>query len=168
MLPCDPVQKKRGDNAGGKRGPADISDATGEEAETSAFGSKTGKGSSGVPVRCHTREECESLNKAQCDELREWRKNQPKGASKKGAHKKKGGDRKFNSSNSKAIAAAVEKRLKAIEQTKTTDEETEAWIMSLVNKPKVQISDATADLTPVMHAAPSLKSILRRVKNSKN
>ena len=163
------MQKKRGDNAGGKRGPADILDAVSEEAETSAFGSKTGEGSSGVPLRCHTREECESLNKAQCDELREWRKNQPKGASKKGAHKKKGGDRKFNSSNSKAIAAAVEKRLKAIEQTKTADEETEAWIlMSLVNKLKVQISDATADPAPVTTTAPSLKSILRRVKNSKN
>jgi hypothetical protein len=68
------------------------------------------------------------------------------------------------------IAAAVEKRLKAIEQTKTTDAETEAWIMSLVKKhtPTVQISDATADLAPVTMTAPSLKSILRRVKNSQN
>jgi hypothetical protein len=170
LLPCDPVQKKRGDNAGGKRGPADVSDATGEEADTSAFGAKTGKGSSGVPLCCHTTAEHELLTKAQTDELREWRKGQPKGASKKGAYKKKGGDRNKFNSNAKVIAAAVEKRLKSVEQTKTTDEETEAWIMSLVKKhnPKVQISDATADPAPVTTTAPSLKSILRKVKNSKN
>jgi hypothetical protein len=171
LLPYDPVQKKRGDNAGGKRGPADISDITGEEADVSAFGAKTGKGDSGVPLRYHTTAEYQLLTKAQSDELREWRKGQPKGASKKGTHKKKGGDRnKFNSNNAKVIAAAVEKRLKAIEQTKTTDAETEAWIMSLVKKhtPTVQISDATADLAPVTMTAPSLKSILRRVKNSQN
>ena len=170
LLPYDPVQKKRGDNAGGKRGPAEISNATGEEAEISAFGAKTGKGTSGVPLRYHTSAEYELLTKAQTDELREWRKSQSKGASKKGAHKKKGGGNKFNSSNTKAIAAAVEKRLKAIEQEKTTDEETEAWIMSLVNKrtPTVQIADSTATPATVTTTAPSLRSILKKVKNSKN
>jgi hypothetical protein len=59
--------------------------------------------------------------------------------------------------------------LKAIEHEKTTDEETEAWIMSLVNKnPKVQIADSTATPSTVTTTAPSLKSILRRAKNSKN
>jgi hypothetical protein len=167
LLPYDPVQKKRGDNAGGKRGPAEISDTTGEEADISAFGAKTGKGSSGVPLRYHTSAEYELLTKAQTDELREWRKGQ-KGAPKKGSPKRKGGGNKFNR-NAKAIAAAVEKRLKAIEHEKTTDEETEAWIMSLVNKnPKVQIADSTATPSTVTTTAPSLKSILRRVKNSKN
>jgi hypothetical protein len=41
LLPYDPVQKKRNDHGGTKRGPADISDATGEEAyvNVSSFGS---------------------------------------------------------------------------------------------------------------------------------
>jgi hypothetical protein len=33
LLPCNPVQKKRADHAGGKRGSADISDATGGKCE---------------------------------------------------------------------------------------------------------------------------------------
>ena len=50
LLPYDPVQKRRNDH-GTKRGPADISDATGEEAyvNVSSFGTKKGNGSSGVP-----------------------------------------------------------------------------------------------------------------------
>jgi hypothetical protein len=51
LLPYDPVQKKRNGH-GTKRGPADISDATGEEAyaNISSFGTKEGNGSSGVPL----------------------------------------------------------------------------------------------------------------------
>ena len=54
LLPYDPVQKKRNGH-GTKRGPADISDATGEEAyvNISSFGTKKGNGSSGVPLQYH-------------------------------------------------------------------------------------------------------------------
>ena len=72
LLQYDPVQKKRNDH-GTKRGPADISDATGEEAyvNVSSFGTKKGNGSSGVPLRYHKKEEYNLLTKAQQRELRE-------------------------------------------------------------------------------------------------
>ena len=65
-------------------------------------------------------------------ELREWRSNK----SNEGG-KKKSGDRKFD--NAKAIASAVDKkvkeRMKSIEQEKSTkNEDTDAYIMSLVDK----------------------------------
>ena len=74
LLPYDLVQKKRNDH-GTKRGLADISDATGEEAyaNVSSFGTKKGNGSSGVPIRYHKKEEYDLLNKAQRVELHEWR-----------------------------------------------------------------------------------------------
>ena len=57
LLPYKPVPKKRVDHAGGKRGPSDISDATGDEAyrKISSFGTKKGNGSSGFPLRYHTK-----------------------------------------------------------------------------------------------------------------
>ena len=164
------MQKKRNDH-GTKRGPADISDATGEEAyvNVSSFRTKKGNGSNGVPVRYHKKEEYDLLNKAQRAELREWRMNK----SAEGG-KKKGGDRKFDTA--KAIASAVEKkvneRMKSIEQDKSTNEDTEAYIASVVDKRLaktgkiVQISDATSTPTPAA-AAPTLKSIIKRAKNSK-
>jgi hypothetical protein len=88
--------------------------------------------------------------------------------------KKKGGDRK--SDNAKAIASAVDKkvneRMKYIEQEKSTKEDIEAYIMSIVDKATtksgktVQISDATSKPTPAA-AAPTLKSIVKRAKNAK-
>ena len=176
LLPYDPVQKKRADLAGGKRGPGDISDATGEEAQAnvSSFGTKKGNGTSGVPLRYHTKAEYDMLNKAQKSELREWRRN---GKSEGGHKNKKGNDhRKFD--NTKAIASAVEKkvteRLKAIEQEKSKGAEAEAWIMSIMQKHadagktgKIRISDATATEPMPAPTAPTLKSILKRAKNSK-
>ena len=171
LLPYDPVQKKRNDH-GTKRGPADISDATGEEAyvNVSSFGTKKGNGSSGAPLlQYHKKEEYDLLNKAQRAELREWRSNK----SNKGG-KKKGGDRKFVTA--KAIASAANKkvneRMKSIEQEKSTNDNTDAYIMSLMDKHLaksgkiVQISDATSTPTPAA-AGPTLKSIIKRVKNSK-
>ena len=63
ILPYDPMQKKRVDH-GTKRGPAGISDATGEEAyvNVSSFGTKKGNGSSEVPLRYHKKEEYDLLN----------------------------------------------------------------------------------------------------------
>jgi hypothetical protein len=152
LLPYDPVQKKRNDH-GTKRGPADISDATSKEAyaNVSFFGTKKGNGFGGVPLRYHKKEELP--NKAQRAELHEWRSNK----STEGAGKKKDGDRKFDTA--KAIASAVNKkaskRMKSIEQEKSTNDDTDAYITSLVDKRLaksgkiVQISDrtATASLT---------------------
>ena len=162
MLPCDPVQKKRVDHET-KRGPADISDATGEEAyvNVSSFGTKKGNRSSGVPLlRYHKKEEYDLVNKGQKAELREWRR----GKSTEGG-KKKGGDHK--SDTTKAIASAVEKKvnesLKAIAQEKSTNNDTEAYIMSIMQKhvlgksgKVVQISDTTAEPTSTA-TAPMLK-----------
>jgi hypothetical protein len=172
MFPYDPVQKKRNDH-GTKRGPADISDATGEEAyaNVSSFGTKKGNGSSGVLFRYHKKEEYDLLNKAQRAELREWRMNK----STEGG-KKKGGDRKFDTAKAKAIASAVDKkineRMKSIEQEKSTNDDTDAYIASVVDKHLaksgkfVQISDATSTPTPAA-AAPTLKSIVKCAKKSK-
>jgi hypothetical protein len=89
--------------------------------------------------------------------------------------KKKGGDRKFDTA--KAIASAVEKkvneRIKSIQQEKSTNEETDAYIASVMDKRLaktagkiVHISDATSTPTPPA-AAPTLKSIIKCAKNSK-
>jgi hypothetical protein len=131
LLPYDPVQKKRNDH-GTKRGPADISDATGEEAyNVSSFGTKKGNGSSGVPLRYRKKEEYDFLTKAQQRELREWRMNKS-GKSTEGATKKG----KFDTA--KAIASAVDKKvnekLKSLEKEKSTNEETDAYIASVVDK----------------------------------
>jgi hypothetical protein len=174
LLPYDPVQKKRVDHAGGKRSPADISDTTGEDANVSSFGTKKGNGSSGVPLRYHTKVEYDLLDKAQKEELREWRKGE-KAKQQKG----KSSDRQSRSgkSTTKAIASAVEKKvaekMKAMEQEKANGEETEAYIMSIFQKfsgkagKKVQISDATVDATPTA-ATPTLKNIIKRAKNAQS
>ena len=107
-------------------------------------------------------------NMAQRVELREWRSNK----SNEGG-KKKGGDHKFDTA--KAIASAVDnkvnERMKSIEQEKSTNDDTNAYIMSVMDKHLaksgkfVQISDATLTPTPAA-AAPTLRSIVKRAKNS--
>ena len=103
LLTYEPAQKKRNDH-GTKRGPADILDATGEEAyvNVSSFGTKKGNGSSGVPLRYHKKEEYDLLTKAQQRELHEWRMNKSTNGG-----KKKGVDHKFDTA--KDIASAVDK-----------------------------------------------------------
>jgi hypothetical protein len=72
LLPYDPVQRKRSDHAGGKRGAADISDVTHDEADISAFGANKGIGKTGVHLRYHPSAEYNKLTTGQKDELREW------------------------------------------------------------------------------------------------
>ena len=72
----------------------------------------------------------------------------------------------------KAIASAVEKqvavKMKAIEKEKAKGDETEAYIMSIIkkysagNNEKAKVSNTTAVAPP-----PTLKGILKRVKNTK-
>jgi hypothetical protein len=171
LLPYDPVQKKRIDQAGGKRGSADISDTTGEEANISSFGAKKGIGSSGVSLRYHTKVEYEKLDKAQKTELREWRQKEPK-SKEKGRESKKA-----KHDNTKAIAAAVEKKvaekMQAIENDKKSGDEATAFIMSVVQKHakgndgKALISGVNTVVPAFLPTGPMLKSILKRVKNIK-
>jgi hypothetical protein len=165
LLPYDPVQKKRVDHAGGKRNSADISDATGEEVNVSAFGAKKGIGTSGVHLRYHSITEYKKLSREEKEELREWRKNNGKG-------KGKDGQKKPRSDTAKAIASAVEKKvaekMKAMEDKKTNGDEAEAYIMSIFQKYSGQATNATiSDVAAKPATTPTLKSILKRVKNSK-
>ncbi len=171
LLPYDPVQKKRADHAGTKRGAAEISDVSGDDAahvnaNASAFGAKKGIGKTGVHLRYHSPADYKMLSKEQQGELREWRKNK-KGKGSNDPSKTRAN--KFD--REKAIASAVEKKfaakMKSIAQEKTTEDEAEAFIMSIVQKyngKKVQVSDATAK-AEIAKSAPSLKSILKRAKN---
>jgi hypothetical protein len=63
LLPYDLVQKKRADQAVGKRGAAVVSDVTGEEGNVSSLGTKKRGGASGVPLHCHTKQEHNLLYK---------------------------------------------------------------------------------------------------------
>ena len=122
------------------------------------------------PFNTTKKEEYGLLNKAQKAELHEWRS---KNKSTKGG-KKKSGDCKFDTA--KAIASNVDKtvneRMKSIEQEKSTNDDTEAYIMSVVDKhvgkscKVVQISDTTMKPMPAA-AAPMLRSIVKRAKNAK-
>jgi hypothetical protein len=109
LLPYDPVQKKRVDHAGGgKRGSADISETTGEEANvSSSFGTKKGTGSSGVSLRYHTKAEYDKLPADQKEELCEWRKSSA--FNKKGKGNNDGHRPSHQFDTTKAIAPAVEK-----------------------------------------------------------
>jgi hypothetical protein len=61
--------------------------------------------------------------------------------------------------------------MKTMEQEKANGDETEVYVMSIFQKfadgkaGKVQVSDATAEPTPIK-TAPTLKSILKRAKNA--
>jgi hypothetical protein len=109
LSPCYPAQKKRVDQTGGKRGSADVSDATGDDANFSSFGAKKGIGSSGVSLCHHTKDECDKLGKAQKNKLCEWRQ---KSESKGGKDKSNCRNKKPKHDDTKAIAAAVEKKVK--------------------------------------------------------
>jgi hypothetical protein len=188
LLPYDPVQKKRSDHAGGKRGAADISDMTAEEANVSSFGTKTGIGSTGVALRYHTNAEYKELPRNQKDELREWRNGQPKGSGFSGKSGKSGANfsgksaKKFKTNNTaKAIAAAVEKKvaekMKSMEKDKADEGEAEAYIMSIFQKhsEKARISGVKSSMSSLQisdiksepkKSEPSLKSILERVAHN--
>jgi hypothetical protein len=176
LLPYDPVQKKRPDHAGGKRGAGDISDVTHEEADVSAFGAKKGIGKTGVHLRYHPREEYVKLSSEQKDELREWRDTTGGGKGKRGRPNNKDGKPRRNVAfkSDKAIAAAVEKkvneRLKADERNKSQGDEAEAYIMSIFQKMNgTKATVSAAELPPVVTTPivpPTLHGIIRRARNN--
>jgi hypothetical protein len=71
-----------------------------------------------------------------------------------------------------ASLKTVNERLKSMEQEKSTNDDTKAYIMSIMEKhvgksgKVVQISDAITKPTPAA-ATPMLKSIVKRTKNAK-
>ena len=162
LLPYDPVAKKRNtDN--GKRGASEISDMVG--AEVSSFGAKEGIGKSGVHLRYHKPDEYEGLSRDQKDELREWRMNSTKKSPKGRDHNKHPKKQKSNKAMAAAVEKQVEKKLAAAlkahddSTSEATDEQTRAYIMSLLKAPEKPVVAATT----VKKA--TLKSILGKAKN---
>ena len=160
MLPYDPVAKKRSTINDRKRGAAEISDTVG--AEVSSFGAKEGIGKSGVHLRYHKPDEYQELTRDQKSELREWRMNSTQKSP-------KGRDKRPKHNRNKGMAAAVEKQvvtkltaaLKAHDDStsEASDEQTRAYIMSLLKAPEKPVVAATT----VKRV--TLKSILGKAKN---
>jgi hypothetical protein len=177
LLPYDLVQRKRSDHAGGKRGAADISDVTHDEADISAFGANKGIGKTGVHLRYYPSAEYQKLTNGQKDELREWQETNG-GGKKRGKpyNKDRKQQRNVKFKSDKAIAAAVEKRvpkrLKAEEKVKTQSDEAEAYIMSIFQKMsgnKATVA-ATVNLPPAVAPPlpPTLHGIIRWAKHAKS
>ena len=170
LLPYDPVQKKRSERPGTKRDSVDISDATGDEIQISAFGAKKGIGKTGVHLRYYNSDEYKKLSKEEKDELRDWRKT-PQGKGKGRGDKTNTNKKNVSFDTEKAIASAVTKqvaeKMKAVEKAKTNGDEAEAYIMSIFKKlsGSASVGDVTAETPAVVPA--SLKSIIKRAKNAK-
>lgn len=177
LVKYDPVAKRRRDQAGHKRGSAEISGVEEErEIGATASGPKAGIGKTGVHLRYHTSAEYKDLTTAQKDELREWRSEDP--ASRSGPKKKK---RKKNNQamGKKAIAAVVAKQvaaqLKASTEQKEEEKNDEDLLCSMVDAAvKLQLGNtATAAAATASNSnSPStprrkvtLKSILRNAQN---
>ena len=164
LLPYDPVAKKRNTNS--KRGVEQISDTT--CVDISSFGAKEGIGNSGVHLRYHKPEEYSDLSPEQRDELREWRKTQPKPKGRRGKKPDKKDTRPKKARFDKAMAAAVEKQVskrlaemgakyeEPNEEPPGSREAQRAYIMSLLEE-KSSPAPATRKVT--------LKSILHKAKN---
>jgi hypothetical protein len=177
LLPYDPVAKKRtGTN---KRGAGDISDTTG--ADVSSFGAKEGIGKTGVHLRYHKDDEYATLNRDQMDELREWRltpegkKQSKRKKGGKGGSKKDGGDFK-RQKRDQAMAASVNKQVEkriaelqkkadAVSSEEPTNEEARAYIMSLLEDKKPNVSATNVRNVTKGLAKVTLKSILAKAKN---
>ncbi len=166
LLPYDPVQKKRTKRPGNKQDSSNISEVTGEEAKVSAFGAKKDTGKTGVLLQYHSPDDYKKLSKAQKDELRDWRTKSGHGKGKS----EKDGPKKPRFDRDKAITSAVTKQvaeqMKAVEQAKTTDNEAEAYIMSIFKKYAGKASVSNVTVEPPANVPSALKSILKRAKNT--
>ena len=116
LLPADPVAKSKvAAQQSGKRAQAEISDTT--TAEVSDFGSKASIGKTGVHLRYYKPDEYNKLNKAQKQELREWRAANPD----KVTGAKKSGEP--SSKKHKAMVATLKKMEKLAAQVKIAEKE---------------------------------------------
>ena len=169
LLPKDPVARNRNN----KRPNASISDAdVTDRANISAFGTKPGKGKTGVHFCYYKPEEYATLSKAQKQELKTWREAQKSNDK----EDKKTGNEKNLKNISSTIAKEIEKQLKGLKKDADTaaedEKKVESYIMSVMKKhaekgndhsdkpnKRVRISE---NEEPASSSA--LQSILRRVK----
>ncbi len=179
LLPYDPVAKKRAQS--NKRSAAEISDATGEPATVSSFGSKPGIGKTGVHFRYYEHEDYILLSDEQKLELKEWREANGISSKKQKKQSKKNGSRQRPKGKTKTVASTVaEEVAKQLKEAKAAaakaskeDEEARAYIMSLIHEEaqsatpknkKATVAEASTS-TPTTTAT-ALKSIIRRAKGS--
>ena len=129
LLPYDPVARKHAAGSG-KRGSAEVSAVSFETTDVAAFGTKPGRGKSGVHFRYYDKSEYSKLMKEQKTELREWRK----GGAEQGRSDAKTKKAKFE----KAVAAAIEKKIneqvKASEEEKLAGEKLRSLVASIVKE----------------------------------
>jgi hypothetical protein len=169
LLPHDPVSKKR--TAGTKRGMAEISDTFGADTSSTSAG-KPASGRTGVEFRFYERAEYSQLTSEQKEELREHRSNRTSKQGDKGG-KKPPGNKKWDKTTKKLIAAAVtkkyEEKIKAEQSGAADDAKIRSYIMSLMSgdtspatsTPSTVASASTATATKKV----TLNSIIRRAKN---
>ena len=178
LLPSCPVARKRAVNP--KRGAAEISAMNENEqsADISAFGTKPGRGKTGVHFQYHTHKEFIKLSKEQKNELIQWRASQADG--KKGNNAAKASKMKDNKDkkvkfDDKAMAAAVDTRVEAkfkeIVDEQKTEDDVKAYIMGCLKEISSGKSSATKVTTastapPSSSASLVLKNIIKRAKNT--
>ena len=143
----------------------------------SDFGTKPSIGKTGVHLRYHTGPEYKELSKAQQDELRAWRLENP-AKKRAGANARAGGGGgradKRPKSQIKAMAAAIKKgvdeSLAKRQEQATSEEESKAYLMSLVTAAvgealgKKPAPGATSGSTTASPSASLLKGILKKAK----
>ena len=180
LLPKDPVARNRPNN---KRGHANISQLDGDKVNVSAFGTKPGRGKTGVHLRYHKKDEYDQLTRPQKKELKEWREAQTVD-SKTNKQKSQPRDKRSNMSDNKTISASiakeVEKQLQVLrddaEKTEDDEKAAESYIISVLQKHAQANGQSTSNKrvriasTPATTTSPAsssaLQSILRRVKNN--
>jgi hypothetical protein len=171
LLPYDPVARKR--IATHKRDNLLIS---GVEGEVSAFNmtKKQSIGKTGVHFRFYKKPEYDKLSDEQKVERKEWRENNPDAVKRGKQQKFKGKEDKKRLYSNKEIASLVSKKVKLALGEKDSvgkeEEETSAYIMSLVEKALHEKAEhTTANASSSTATAPSsiLRSILKQAKNSK-
>lgn len=189
LLPYDPVAKKRNkrDRDGNQIAAVDVQDDGNGGAVVSAaqsggqgFGSKKAIGKTGVHLRWHEPEEYRNLEKAERFELYQWQQKQiAQGIDPKTGKKLKASSKASKKSDStvtskqlsKAVSAAVADQFAKLKGGDKDDDSIEALIADLYSKPAsktVKIADPSPDKdAQITVNASGLKSILKRVKNSK-
>ena len=122
LLPYDPIAKKR-TSQGSKCNIADIYDVKvvegGANVSAASASSKLSVGKTGVEFRFYTKSEYDKLNKAQKNELHEWRASNGRSSRKKARKSDDGGNR----NQTKTIIAAVKQYHE--EQAKVKQQEAE-------------------------------------------
>jgi hypothetical protein len=163
LLPYDPVARKR--IATHKRDNLLISGVEGEVSVVNMT-NKPGIGKNGVHFRFYKKPEYDKLSDEKKVELKECRENNPDAV--------KGKEDKKRIYSKKEIASLVSKKVKLAlgenDSAGKEEEETSAYIMSLVEKAlhkKAEQTTANASFSTATASSSVLRSILKQAKNSK-